>query len=253
MKKSYLRPRGGQGPHGEVGRRRRPGRPHGRPVVRRPRRLGHADLEGLSRIDRPRPRSEGKSRVVSKSGILTDEEMAKRKLDRGARRTATRSGSSTRRSRCSSGSRSAPRGSPCSTRGKDSVLAAGADRSAVRPRTPDYPNQWRPLLRDEQAEIKPGPAHPFDQRRRLCQDHAAEGAGRRRCSSSATSSTRSPTAGSTASIWCKQKVPRDGPGEGPHLPPQAGAGGGIVGSGARLSNPASAPPSAPLRVAAKPH
>ncbi len=25
----------------------------------------------------------------------------------------------------------------------------------------DYPNQWRPLLRNEQAEIRLGPAHPW--------------------------------------------------------------------------------------------
>ena len=39
-------------------------------------------------------------------------------------------------------------------------MAAGS----VDPRfdkDPEYPNQWRPLLRDAQAEIKPGPAHPF--------------------------------------------------------------------------------------------
>ena len=26
---------------------------------------------------------------------------------------------------------------------------------------PDYPNQWRPLLRDQRAEIELGAAHPF--------------------------------------------------------------------------------------------
>ena len=44
------------------------------------------------------------------------------------------------------------------TRGKDSIVAAGR----IDPRfdkDAEFPNQWRPLLRDEQAEIKPGPAH----------------------------------------------------------------------------------------------
>ena len=46
------------------------------------------------------------------------------------------------------------------TKGKDFVLAAGK----IDPRFDkdrDYPNQWRPLLRDAQAEIKAGPPHPF--------------------------------------------------------------------------------------------
>ena len=46
------------------------------------------------------------------------------------------------------------------TRGKNSVLAAGK----IDPRfdkDSEYPNEWRPLVRDAQANIKPGRAHPF--------------------------------------------------------------------------------------------
>ena len=47
------------------------------------------------------------------------------------------------------------------TRGKDSVLAAARlDRRFLH--DPDYPNRWRPFVRDQQAEIKPGPPHSFD-------------------------------------------------------------------------------------------
>ena len=46
------------------------------------------------------------------------------------------------------------------THGKDFVLAAGKIDSRFD-KDRDYPNQWRPLLRDVQAEIKPGPAHPY--------------------------------------------------------------------------------------------
>ncbi len=46
------------------------------------------------------------------------------------------------------------------TRDENSILAAGR----LDPRfldDPEYPNEWRPLLRNPQAEIEPGPAHPF--------------------------------------------------------------------------------------------
>ncbi len=45
-------------------------------------------------------------------------------------------------------------------RGKDSVVAAGRIDPRFA-RDTDYPNRWRPLLRDEQAEIKLGAAHPL--------------------------------------------------------------------------------------------
>ena len=44
------------------------------------------------------------------------------------------------------------------TSGPSSVVAAGKTDPRFA-HDADYPNQWRPLLRDEQAEIKPGPAH----------------------------------------------------------------------------------------------
>jgi hypothetical protein len=111
-------------------------------------------------------RKEGKSGVVSKSGVLTDQEMAKRKLSGAA--SGTRKTSATdseerivyttfslfERVEISATRRTAQ------SRSTDSILAAGR----IDPRfdkDPDFPNQWRPLLRDVQAEIKPGPAHSF--------------------------------------------------------------------------------------------
>ena len=45
-------------------------------------------------------------------------------------------------------------------RGKDSILAAGRlDPQFLK--DADYPNQWRPLVRDERAEITPGKPHPL--------------------------------------------------------------------------------------------
>ena len=100
-----------------------------------------------------------KSRVVSKSGILTEQEMAARKL------TATVEDDRQERFVYATFSLfervevSATRFSVL-TRGEGSILTAGKldDRFVD---DPDYPNQWRPLVRDEQAEIKAGPAHPF--------------------------------------------------------------------------------------------
>ena len=104
---------------------------------------------------------EGKSRVVSKSGFLTAEEMAKRKLkvaggDGCEEKFVYSTFSLFERVQIST-TRFA-----VLTRGKNSVLAA----AKIDPRftkDPDYPNQWRPLLRDERAEIKLGPAHPYTQ------------------------------------------------------------------------------------------
>jgi hypothetical protein len=101
-------------------------------------------------------RQEGTNRVVSKSGVLTEQEMAKRKLSGksdGTRFVYTTFSlferveiSATRRA--------------VLTEGKDSILAAGRV-DARFDKDPDYPNRWRPLVRDARAEIKPGPAHPF--------------------------------------------------------------------------------------------
>ena len=105
-------------------------------------------------------KEEGPSRVVLKSGILTDKEMAARKLT-----GLTQDGHEERF--VYSTFRLFERVEISATRfavltaGKDSILAA----ARVDPRflkDADYPNQWRPLLRDERAEIKLGAAKPFD-------------------------------------------------------------------------------------------
>ena len=106
-----------------------------------------------------KPKDEGKSRIVSKSGILTDEELAARKLTAITKDGYEERFVYTTFSLFDRVELSATRFAALS-RGKDSLLAA----ARVDPRflnDPDYPNQWRPLLRDEQAEIKLGPAHPF--------------------------------------------------------------------------------------------
>jgi hypothetical protein len=113
-------------------------------------------------------RDEGAGRVVSKSGVLTDQEIAKRKLSAtadGTRRVPdTGDGIEERfvyttfslfeRVEVSATRRTAL------VKGKDFILTAGKV-DARFDKDPDYPNQWRPLLRDARAEIKPGPAHPF--------------------------------------------------------------------------------------------
>lgn len=102
-------------------------------------------------------KDEGKSRVVGQAGILTDAQMSARKL------TVTSKEGYEERFVYSTFSLfervelSATRFSVL-TQGKNSFLAAGK----IDPRfdnDAEFPNQWRPLLRDEQAEIKPGPAH----------------------------------------------------------------------------------------------
>jgi len=129
----------------------------------------HGDWDALGSkgfLDSMTNSREGKSGVVSKSGVLSDREMAKRKLSAtadGTRRVPA-TGSEERflyttfslfeRVEISTTRRAVL------SKGKDFILAAGR----VDPRfdkDPDYPNQWRPLLRDARAEIKPGPAHPF--------------------------------------------------------------------------------------------
>ena len=106
--------------------------------------------------------SEGnKSRrsIVTKSGFLTDEEIAKRKLTAKVADGYEERFLYTTFSLFELVQVSATRFSVL-TKGKDVVVAAGK----IDPRfdkDPDYPNQWQPLLRDVQAEITPGPAHPF--------------------------------------------------------------------------------------------
>jgi hypothetical protein len=100
----------------------------------------------------------GKSRVVLKSGALTDKEIRKRKLT-AATTAAERRFLYTTFRLFELVQVSATRFSTL-TKGNDFILAAGK----IDPRLDndsDYPNQWRPLVRDVQANIKPGPARPF--------------------------------------------------------------------------------------------
>ena len=101
----------------------------------------------------------GKGRIVSKSGVLTKDEMAERKLTASDQKNGQRQFPYTTFSLFERVQLSATRRSS-STKGKDFLLAAGV----VDPRfdkDSDYPNCWRPLVRDARAEIHPGPAHPF--------------------------------------------------------------------------------------------
>jgi hypothetical protein len=103
--------------------------------------------------------TKSKRSVVSKSGFLTDEELKKRNLS-----TKTADGREERFvyttfSLFEQVQVSATRFSTA-VKGKDSILAVGRI-DARFDKDADYPNQWRPLLRDAQAEIKPGPAHLF--------------------------------------------------------------------------------------------
>jgi hypothetical protein len=102
---------------------------------------------------------QGKSRVVLKSGVLTDKEMQKRNLIAASTKQREERFLYTTFWLFERVQVSATRFSVL-TRGKDSVLAAGQvdvrfDKDA------EYPNQWRPLLRDAEANIKPGRPHPF--------------------------------------------------------------------------------------------
>ena len=125
--------------------------------------VAHGDWEVLNSKDflesALKTNEEGKSQVVLKSGVLTDKEVAARKLS-----AVVKDGYEERfvYSTIALFDRvqlSATRFA-VSTKGKETILAAGR----LDPRfakDPDYPNQWRPLLRDAQADITPGPAHPF--------------------------------------------------------------------------------------------
>ncbi len=104
-------------------------------------------------------KDEGPNRVVSKSGALTDEEMTERKLSATNKDDYEERFVYTTFSLFERVELSATRLAGL-TRGEDSWLAAARiDRRFDK--DPEYPNQWRALLRDVRAEIKPGPAHPF--------------------------------------------------------------------------------------------
>jgi hypothetical protein len=101
----------------------------------------------------------GKGHIVAKSGALTEKEMKKRGLKAATAGGVEQRFLYTAFSLFERVQVSATRFSTL-TKGKDSMLAAGR----VDPRfdnDSEFPNQWRPLLRDVEARIKPGPAHPF--------------------------------------------------------------------------------------------
>lgn len=102
---------------------------------------------------------EGQSRVVLKSGVLTEEEIKKRHLEKVARDDYEEAFAYTTISLFERVQLSATRRTALG-RDQNSILVA----AKIDPRFKDdaeYPNQWRPLVRDERAEITPGPAHPF--------------------------------------------------------------------------------------------
>ena len=102
---------------------------------------------------------DGEQDVVSQSGALSDEEMAKRRLTAAAGDGYEERFVYTTFSLFERVELSATRLAGLS-RGENSWLAASRiDRRFDE--DPDYPNRWRPLLRNAQAEIKPGKSRPF--------------------------------------------------------------------------------------------
>jgi hypothetical protein len=124
--------------------------------------VAHGDWKTLTEKDFLKSvagKEEGKSHVVSKSGVLNAAELAKRKLTATTTDDRQQQFLYTTFSLFDRVQVSATRFSTV-IKGKDSILAAGR----IDPRfdkDPDYPNQWRPLERDARAEIKVGLAHPF--------------------------------------------------------------------------------------------
>jgi hypothetical protein len=102
---------------------------------------------------------ESGSRIVKRSGILDAEELSRRKLsatsaDGADERFVYSTFTLFERVELSATRRA------MFNRGQDSILAAAmVDRRFDA--DADYPNQWRPLLRDAQANIKPGKPKPF--------------------------------------------------------------------------------------------
>jgi hypothetical protein len=105
-------------------------------------------------------KDEGKSQVVSKAGALSTEEMAKRKLTVTKKEGIEEQYVYLTFSLFDRVEVSATRLAMAAT-GDESVLAA----ARVDPQfdnDPEYRNQWRALVRDEQGEINPGPPHLFE-------------------------------------------------------------------------------------------
>lgn len=125
--------------------------------------VAHGDWDILTSKDflesALKSKDESKSSVVSKSGVLTGEEKAKRKLAAATKEGYEEQFVYTTFSLFDRVEVSATRFAVAQT-AKDTVLAA----ARLDPRfdkDPDYPNQWRALTRNERAEITPGPPHLF--------------------------------------------------------------------------------------------
>jgi hypothetical protein len=103
--------------------------------------------------------TEGENRMVSKSGLLTDDEMQKRKLKLDLPQGEEAKFVYTTFSLFDQVEVSATRYAVV-TRAKDYLLAAGS----IDPRfnaDAEYPNQWRPIERDAAANISLGAPHPY--------------------------------------------------------------------------------------------
>jgi hypothetical protein len=125
--------------------------------------VAHGDWDTLTSKDfletAMKAKDKGNSQVVSKSGALSDEEIAQRKLTVAAKEGLEERFLYSKFSLFDRVEISATRFGMLRS-GKESVLAA----ACVDPRfdnDPEYPNQWRSLVRNEQGEITPGPPHLF--------------------------------------------------------------------------------------------
>ncbi len=125
--------------------------------------VAHGDWATLTSKDfletAMKTKDEGKSQIVSKSGALSEEERAKRKLTVISKEGLEEEFVYATFSLFDRVEISCTRLAVLMT-GKDVVVTA----SRVDPRfdeDPEYQNQWRPLVRNEQAEIVPGPAQLF--------------------------------------------------------------------------------------------
>ena len=103
--------------------------------------------------------TEGENRIVSKSGILTDEEMQKRKL-----KLETPEGQEVKFvyatfSLFDQVEVSATRYVVVTREKSDLMTAARIDGRFAK--DAEYPNQWRPILRDAAANISLGPRQPY--------------------------------------------------------------------------------------------
>lgn len=103
--------------------------------------------------------TEGENRMVSKSGLLTEEEMQKRNLKLDVPEGQEAKFVYATFSLFDQVEVSATRYAVL-TRGKDFLLAA-ARLDGRFAGNADYPNQWRPILRDESANITLGDPQPY--------------------------------------------------------------------------------------------